>query len=142
MRTDNRKLRVLIVDDEPYIRQGLRVLIDWDAEGFCISDEAENGIKAIELMKKNTYDLILSDIKMSEMDGVELIAYVDEYRLSNANFIFLSGYYEFSYAKTAIRHGCCDYILKPIQKEELLSAISGAHTACRSTGGKGSSRIC
>ncbi len=123
MRTDNRKLRVLIVDDEPYIRQGLRVLIDWDAEGFCISDEAENGIKAIELMKKNTYDLILSDIKMSEMDGVELIAYVDEYRLSNANFIFLSGYYEFSYAKTAIRHGCCDYILKPIQKEELLSAI-------------------
>ena len=123
MWTDNQKLRVLIVDDEPYIRQGLHTLIDWDAEGYSISDEAENGVEAIALMEKNTYDLVLTDIKMPEMDGVELIAYVYEHRMSQADFIFLSGYYEFSYAKTAIRYGCFDYILKPIQKEELLSAV-------------------
>ena len=116
-------IRVLLVDDEPYTRKGISALIDWEAEGYCIVGEASNGISAIELLKQNHYDLIITDIKMPEMDGIEFITYVKNNRLSNARFLIVSGYYDFQYAKTAIRCGCCDYILKPIQKDELLSTI-------------------
>ncbi len=116
-------LKVLIVEDEPYIRKGLTALIDWESEGYEVTGEASNGNNAIRMMKENDYDLILSDIKMPEMDGIELLSYVRNHQLSNAKFVFLSGFYDFHYAKTAIRYGCCDYILKPIQKEELLAAL-------------------
>jgi len=123
MRAADSLLKVLVVDDEPFIRKGLAALIDWEAEGYIISGEASNGEAAIELLKTNTYDLIISDIKMPQMDGIEFLTYVKENKLSDARFIFLSGYYEFQYAKTAIQYGCCDYILKPIQSEELLATI-------------------
>ena len=116
-------LRVLIVDDEPFVRKGLAALIDWEAEGFHVEGEASNGKRAIELLKQQQYDLVICDIKMPEMDGLELIAYVRENHISDAKFVFLSGYYDFQYAKTAIQYACCDYILKPCQKEELLSCI-------------------
>jgi two-component system, response regulator YesN len=116
-------LRVLLVDDEPYIRKGLTALIDWEAEGYCIADETSNGNSAIQLLKQNEYDLIISDIKMPEMDGIEFITYVRSNKISMAKFVFLSGFYDFQYAKMAIQWGCCDYILKPIQKEELLTTI-------------------
>ncbi|NLC19661.1 MAG: response regulator [Clostridiales bacterium] len=123
MKAADSLLKVLVVDDEPFIRKGLAALIDWEAEGYCISGEASNGATAIELLKNNTYDLIISDIKMPQMDGIEFLTYVKENKLSDARFIFLSGYYDFQYAKTAIQYGCCDYILKPIQSEELLATI-------------------
>ena len=123
MNVDVPLLRVLLVDDEPFIRKGLAALIDWEAEGFQITGEASNGISAIQLLKQNEYELIISDIKMPEMDGIEFITYVKSNKLSAARFVFLSGYYDFQYAKTAIQFGCCDYILKPIQKEELLVTI-------------------
>ncbi len=116
-------LKVLLIDDEPFIRKGLINLIDWEAEGYRIVGEASNGYDAIELIKQNKYDLIILDIKMPEMDGIELITYVREHKICDARFVFLSGYYDFKYAKTAIHHGCCDYLLKPIQKEELLATI-------------------
>lgn len=123
MHVDISLLKVLLVEDEPYTRQGIAALIDWEAEGYYIAGEASNGHSAIELLKQNQYDLIISDIKMPEMDGIEFITYVKDNKLSKARFVILSGYYDFQYAKTAIRYGCCDYILKPIQKDELLIAI-------------------
>lgn len=116
-------LKVLVVDDEPFVRKGLAALIDWEAEGFCIEGEASNGKRAIQLLSEYEYDLVICDIKMPEMDGIELLTYVKENNLSKAKFIFLSGYYDFQYAKIAIQYACCDYILKPFQKEELLSCI-------------------
>lgn len=116
-------LKVLLVDDEPFIRKGLITLIDWETEGYRIEGEASNGYNAIQMLKQNSYDLIISDIKMPEMDGIELITYVRENNISEAKFVFLSGFYDFKYAKTAINNGCFDYILKPIQKEELLTTI-------------------
>ena len=116
-------LRVLLVDDEPFIRKGLTALIDWEAEGYYVAGEASNGNSAIQLLKQNDYDLIICDIKMPEMDGIELITYVRSNKLSTAKFVILSGFYDFHYAKTAIQCGCCDYILKPIQREELLATI-------------------
>lgn len=116
-------LRVLIVDDEPYIRKGLKALIDWEAEGYYIAGEASDGKNAIQLLKQNEYDLIITDIMMPDMDGMELIHYVNNHKLSTARFVLLSGFYDFQYAKAAIQCGCCDYILKPIQKDELLTTI-------------------
>ncbi|HEX3021984.1 MAG TPA: response regulator [Lachnospiraceae bacterium] len=116
-------LSILLVDDEPLIREGLTALIDWEAEGYYIAGEASNGRNAIQLLEKNDYDVIISDIKMPEMDGIEFITYLKEKKLSNARIVFLSGFYDFQYAKTAIQYNCCDYILKPIQKEELLTTI-------------------
>lgn len=116
-------IKVLIVDDEPVIRQGLRILIDWRDLGFEIADEAANGKEAINLLETNHYDLVISDIKMPCLNGLELINYVKINRLSNAKFILLSGYYDFEYAKQAIRYNVQDYILKPIQSKELIRVL-------------------
>jgi two-component system response regulator YesN len=123
MRIDIPLLKVLIVDDEPFVRKGLAALIDWEAEGFYIAGEASNGIKAIELLKQTKFDVIISDIKMPEMNGIEFITYIRNNNISKARVVFLSGFYDFHYAKTAIQCGCIDYILKPIQKDELLTLI-------------------
>lgn len=116
-------IKTLIVDDEPFIRQGLRVLIDWEKYGYEIVDEAENGIKAIEKIKEKKIDLVITDIKMPEMDGLELIKYVSENIKRKINYIVLSGYCEFEYARKAIKYNVQDYILKPIQREELISSL-------------------
>lgn len=116
-------LKVLLVDDEPFIRKGLTALIDWEEEGYLIAGEAHNGCQAVELLKEQDYDLIISDIKMPDMDGIALADYVKRNAVSTVKFIFLSGFYDFQYAKSAIQAGCCDYVLKPIQKEELLSIL-------------------
>jgi two-component system response regulator YesN len=123
MGNNNLLLKVLLVDDEPLIRRGLAALFDWESEGFYIAGEASNGKNAIQLLKEREFDVIICDIKMPEMDGIEFITYMKEHNLSKARFIFLSGFYDFQYAKTAIKCNCCDYILKPIQKEELLNVL-------------------
>ena len=116
-------INILLVDDEPFIRQGLRILIDWEAYGFRIADEAACGKDAIELVKKNKYDLIITDIKMPNINGIELIEYLRKQGYDELKIIVLSGYYEFSYAKQAIKYNVTDYILKPIQKEELIRVL-------------------
>ena len=115
--------KVLLVDDEPYIRKGLAALIDWEAEGCYIAGEASDGNSAIRMMLQQEFHIVISDIRMPGMDGIELISSVKERKLSEARFIFLSGFYDFSYAKSAIQYGCCDYIIKPVSKNELQEAI-------------------
>ncbi len=115
--------KVLLVDDEPYIRKGLAALIDWEAEGCYIAGEASDGNSAIRMMLQQEFHIVISDIRMPGMDGIELISSVKERKLSEARFIFLSGFYDFSYAKSAIQYGCCDYIIKPVNKNELQEAI-------------------
>lgn len=116
-------IKVLIVDDEPFIRQGLRILIDWNELGFEIADEAANGKEAIQLLQEHQYDLIIADIKMPNINGIELIEFVYKNKLSDAKFIILSGFYEFDYAKKAIKYNVAEYILKPIQKDELVRVL-------------------
>jgi two-component system response regulator YesN len=120
-------LKVLLVDDEPYICKGVAALIDWEAEGCFIAGEASNGHSAIRLLHEQEYDIIITDIRMPEMDGIEFITKVKEKNLSKARVIFLSGFYDFQYAKTAIQCGCCDYMIKPISKDELIKAIRRIH---------------
>ncbi len=116
-------IKVLIVDDEPFIRQGLKILINWEQYGFEISGEASNGYDAVELMKQTKYDLVITDIKMPQMDGLKLIEYTREHISKEIRYIILSGFYEFEYAKKAIRYDVADYILKPVQKEELIRVL-------------------
>ena len=116
-------LNVLLVDDEPFILQGLCAMIDWEAEGFFLAGTAENGRQALEFLQLKAVDLILADIRMPEMDGLELLETVRERRISDARFVLLSGISDFSCAQKAIRLQCTDYILKPVQKSALLRLL-------------------
>lgn len=116
-------LKVLLVDDEPIIAQGISVLIDWEKYGYEIVDTANNGQEALEFLKNNPVDLILADVKMPVMDGISLLKKIREEQLSDAFFVIISGYGDFSYAQQVIKYKCTDYILKPVQKQQLLDLV-------------------
>jgi len=111
--------KVLIVDDEVYIREGLKVLIQWNKLGFEVCGQAENGEHAFKMLIELKPDVIITDIKMPLMNGLELIKKVNGDLKLNVKFIVLSGYNEFDYAKTAMKYNVKNYILKPIEEEEL-----------------------
>ena len=116
-------IKVMIVDDEPFIRQGLGILINWEQYGFKVCGEAANGKEALTLMQETEYDLVITDIKMPNMSGLELIEYTWENISKQTRFIILSGFYEFEYARKAIKYGVVDYVLKPVQRDELIRAL-------------------
>ena len=89
-------LKVMIVDDEPYILQGLQFLIDWNQEGFEIDALMNNGKEALDYLKDHKIDLIISDIKMPVMNGLDFLDEVERQHLSEAKFVFLTGYDDFS----------------------------------------------
>ena len=113
-------LRVLLVDDEPFILQGIKMLIDWEQEGFEIAGMAANGKEAIAFLEQEEVDLIIADIRMPEMTGLELLETIKREKLSNAYFVILSGYADFEYARRAMQNECTEYLLKPIDREMLL----------------------
>lgn len=115
-------LKVLLVDDEPYVLEGLSTMVDWAAYGFSV-DTAANGEDALEIANTADPDLIITDIKMPGMNGTEFIRRSLENH-SSAEFVILSGYDDFSYAKEAMRYHVCDYLLKPIDDEDLDKLIS------------------
>ncbi|MBO4375533.1 MAG: response regulator [Lachnospiraceae bacterium] len=116
-------MKVLIVDDEPFITQGLSVLIDWEKEGYEIAACLENGKQAYNYLKENDIDLVLTDIRMPEMSGLDLMERVKDEGLSDASFVIMSGYDDFGYAQKALRIGCVDYLLKPVDAGELLEIV-------------------
>lgn len=116
-------LKVMIVDDEPYILQGLQILIDWNQEGFEIEALMTNGKDALDFLKEHKVDLIISDIKMPIMTGLDLLEEINRQNLSDAKFVLLTGYDDFQYVQRAIRNNCMDYILKPVSKDDLLALL-------------------
>lgn len=115
-------MTVLIVDDERIAREGLRDLIDWSSLGLCVGFCATNGEQALEWMRKNQVDIVITDIKMPKMDGLELLCHMSEQGI-NATTIILSGFNDFRYAQKAIQYGVLHYLLKPIHMEELLEVL-------------------
>ncbi len=105
--------KLLIVDDEEFVRTSIINIIDWSSLGFTEVFQAENGVEALELSIKVKPDLVLTDIRMPFMDGIELSSKLRE-QLPDTNIVILSGYDEFKYAQSAITYGVLDYILKPI----------------------------
>jgi two-component system response regulator YesN len=118
--------RVLLVDDETFILEGLKILIDWESEGYTIVATAHNGIEAYEYLTHNHVDIIVSDIKMPLMSGIELFDALQKNKVSNAYFVILSGYGEFEFAQSALRLGCIDYVLKPVTANELTAVLRSA----------------
>ncbi len=113
---------VLIVDDEKYVRLGIRSETDWDLIGCEVVGEASNGKDALELADELHPDLVISDIRMPKMDGLELAEKLLE-RNPFVKVIFLTAYNEFEYARKAVRIGVSDYILKPYHDGELEASI-------------------
>lgn len=116
-------LKVLLVDDEYVITQGLSVLIDWGAEGYEIAAVCSNGQDALDYLRENAVDLVIADVMMPVMTGLELLEKVKGEKVSDASFVILSGYSEFAFAQQAMRFGCIDYLLKPIERDDLLAIL-------------------
>lgn len=116
-------LKVLLVDDEPFILQGLQVLVDWEKEGYEMPLTAANGEEALHILLEQHVDLVISDINMPVMTGLELLRQIRQVHTLDTWFVILSGYAEFSYAQEAMRYDCTDYILKPVEKDVLISLL-------------------
>lgn len=117
-------MKLLIVDDEAIIRSGLRAMISRMPPLDTVTElyEAEDGRSALEAVKKYTPDIILLDIRMPYMDGLEFMrAYSEMHR--PGKIIVLSGYGEFEYTREALRSGAADYLLKPVKREALYEAL-------------------
>ena len=118
--------KLVVVDDEKIIREGLTQTIDWEQMGFTVAGEAENGLKAMELIRRINPQVVLADIKMPVMNGLELIKQVKEYD-SDIRVVLLSGHEEFAYAREGMLLGAEGYILKlSVEKdvEEVFDKIS------------------
>ncbi|MDQ2084870.1 response regulator [Herbivorax sp. ANBcel31] len=116
-------LRVLIVDDEPLANEGLKNIIEWEKNGYEICGEASNGEEATLKIRKLKPDVVVTDVRMPVLDGLELISFVKNKIDSNIKFIILSGYSEFEYAKKAMEFGVKHYLLKPVFEEEITQVL-------------------
>lgn len=114
--------QVMIVDNEEHVRNGIQTLIEWDKYGIEIAAEASDGIEALELLKRINVDILITDIRMPEMDGLSLIEHVAR-DYPHIKCIVMSGFDEFSYAKKAIAYGVSEYLLKPSRTQEILNAV-------------------
>ncbi|KIL40101.1 hypothetical protein SD70_15590 [Gordoniibacillus kamchatkensis] len=123
--------RAIIIDDEAWIRDGLSKHIGWDRLGIQLVQVFEDGVEAIDYIRENPVDILLSDIRMPNMTGLELVATIKELAkehkpLSRIKAIFLSGFGDFKYAQEALRLGAVDYLLKPSDVEEIEAALAKA----------------
>jgi two-component system response regulator YesN len=112
----------MIVDDEPYILEGLTKIVREAGTPFTLIEEALDAVEALEKMHDFTPDVIITDLNMPEKSGFELI---DEAKKAHFcdRFIILSGYDDFEYARRAIRTGVIDYLLKPINRDEIIRLL-------------------
>ena len=115
-------LKVMIVDDEPYVREGLKYIIDWEENGFEICGDAKDGDEAYSKIQSMKPNIVLMDIQMSGKLGIDVIKEITEQEI-DTKFIVITGYSDFEYAKRSIKYGVEEYLLKPIDEEELLNIV-------------------
>lgn len=113
--------KVLIVDDEPIARASLTYLIDWESCGFSITAEASNGQQALELMQNEYFSLVVTDVRMPVTDGLTFISELRKF--SDTPVIILSGYEDFEYARQGLKMGVQDYLLKPVDEDDLIEVL-------------------
>lgn len=116
--------KVLLVDDEPAALEALRLAADWEKTGYVICGECGNGEEAVKLVESLRPDLIVTDVRMPVMDGLDFVRHVVERMPGGNEFILVSGYDEFEYAKRAIKYGIRHYVLKPVVKEEFTGILA------------------
>ncbi len=115
-------LKVFLVEDEIVMREGIKNNINWEAEGFEFAGEASDGELAYPLIRQTQPDILITDIRMPFMDGLELSRLVKS-EFPDMSIVILSGYNEFDYAKEALQIGITDYLLKPITSAQLIEEL-------------------
>jgi two-component system, response regulator YesN len=124
-----KNLRVLIVDDESRIAQLISKLIHWTENGLVPAGICLDGKEAYDWISSGSADIVITDIRMPVMDGLELIRCTHELQRDAVHFIVISGYREFEYAHTALKYGVEDYLLKPVNEHELNATLKRLSTA-------------
>lgn len=117
-----KKLRVLLVDDEIMIREGLKKLFDWEAHECVVVGEAADGMEAITKIDEEQPDIVIMDINIPIINGLKVIQ-LSRVKYPSMAFVIVSGYDDFSYCREALRLQITDYILKPVNYEEFGSCI-------------------
>jgi len=115
--------RVIIADDEPKVAQLIKNLIEWDRLNLELAATAQDGIAALKLIREHRPEIVITDIRMPGYDGIELIRYAKETN-PNIDFVIISGYQHFDYAHNAIKYGVKDYLLKPLNKNEINATLA------------------
>jgi len=111
--------KAILVDDEPGVVEGLSIMIDWSVYGFSVVATAQDGAEALRLIQMEDPDLVVTDIRMPGIDGLELVRQTQRLANHRPRFLIISGYRDFEYARQALTLGVDDYLLKPIYEEEL-----------------------
>ena len=114
--------KIMLVDDEEEVRKSIINKIDWADAGFEVIGDAENGKDALEKIEQNEPDVVLTDIKMPYMDGLTMAETIRQLYPS-VKIVIFSGFDEFEYAKKAIKLNVIEYILKPVNVEELTAIL-------------------
>lgn len=114
--------RVVVVEDEELVRRGIVSAVDWARVDCAVVGEAANGAEGLEVIRACRPDLVVTDIKMPKLDGVEMLQQLRA-EGNQAAFIFLTAYSDFTYAQSAIKLGAVDYLLKPFHDGDLEEAV-------------------
>lgn len=116
------RLKAILADDEPNILRNLQAVIPWEELDIEIVGKAKNGLEALELCEQHVPDIVMSDIRMPQMDGITFIHKLREIN-EDCTVLMVTGYQDFEYVRSLLRVGVSDYILKPIDYEELEKSI-------------------
>ena len=116
-------LKVVVVEDEELVRKGIVLTVDWAGAGCAVVGEAANGEEGLEVIRRYRPDLIVTDIRMPKLDGIEMLRRRRE-EGNRAHGVFHTAYSDFSYAQSALKLGAADYLLKPFRDQELTHAVA------------------
>ncbi len=117
--------KVVLIDDKPLVLRSLKETVDWSRLDCAVVGEAMDGVEAVELMNSITPDIVVSDIKMPGMDGLQLTEHIKS-KFPETKVIIITGYQEFEYAKKAVSLGVIDLVLKPIDNSLLMKVLEKA----------------
>lgn len=113
---------ILLVDDESQVRKTMHSRIPWEDYGFSVIAEAENGLEALDIIAEKSPDVVITDIRMPYLDGIKLIKEIRKEK-PTTTIVILSGYDEFTYAQSAIKLNVAEYVLKPVDKEDIIELL-------------------
>lgn len=122
-------LKLVIVDDEPILLEGLLKTYDWAGMGFEVVGSARDGDQAIQVIKDKKPNVVLTDIRMKKVSGLQVMQEIEKEKIY-CLFVVLSAYRDFEYAKQACDLGAFAYLLKPINDDELRQTMCGAYESC------------
>ena len=114
--------KVVLVDDEHLILEGLRRVVPWEKMGCCVTGTASDGMSGMQLIRENAPDIVFTDIRMPNMDGLTMLAALKSEH-PHMQVTVLTAYRDFAYAQQAIRLGVCRYLCKPSKMDELTEAV-------------------